>query len=54
MPRLGLEPAARKEIERAERMLANDKFVANAPDEVVEAERGKLDRYRRELDALGG
>jgi valyl-tRNA synthetase len=44
----------RKEIERAERMLANDNFVANAPDEVVEAERGKLERYRRELDALGG
>jgi valyl-tRNA synthetase len=44
----------RREIERAERMLANDDFVANAPDEVVEAERGKLDRYRRELDALGG
>ncbi len=26
----------------------------NAPAEVVEAEREKLDRYRRELDALGG
>ena len=27
---------------------------ANAPAEVVEAEREKLERYRRELDALGG
>ena len=44
----------RKEIARAERMLANEQFVANARDEVVEAERGKLERYRRELDALGG
>jgi valyl-tRNA synthetase len=42
----------RKEIERGERMLANDKFVANAKPEVVQAEREKLDRYRRELDAL--
>jgi valyl-tRNA synthetase len=42
----------RKEIERAERMLANDNFVQNAPPEVVEAEREKLARYRRELDAL--
>jgi valyl-tRNA synthetase len=42
------------EIERAERKLANDGFVAKAPAEVVEAERDKLARYRRELDALGG
>ncbi len=44
----------RKEIERGERMLGNDKFVANAKPEVVEAEREKLARYRRELDALSG
>jgi len=43
----------RKEIERAERMLANERFVAKAPPEVVEAEREKLERYRRELDAIG-
>jgi valyl-tRNA synthetase len=43
----------RKEVERAERMLANERFVANAPADVVDAERGKLERYRRELDALG-
>jgi valyl-tRNA synthetase len=42
----------RREIERAERMLANDNFVQNAPPDVVEAEREKLARYRRELDAL--
>jgi valyl-tRNA synthetase len=35
-------------------MLANERFVQNAPAEVVEAERRKLERYRRELDAIGG
>ena len=40
------------EVGRGEKMLANDRFVANADPEVVEAEREKLDRYRRELDAL--
>jgi valyl-tRNA synthetase len=43
----------RKEIARAEKMLANERFVAKAPSEVVEAERAKLERYRRELDAIG-
>jgi valyl-tRNA synthetase len=42
----------RKEIRRAEGMLGNEKFVRNARPEVVEAEREKLARYRRELDAL--
>ena len=46
--------AAPSEIARAERKLANERFVAKAPAEVVEAERDKLARYRRELDALGG
>jgi valyl-tRNA synthetase len=40
------------EIARAEGMLANERFVQKAPAEVVEAEREKLARYRRELDAL--
>jgi valyl-tRNA synthetase len=44
----------RGEIARAESMLANERFVARAPAEVVQAEREKLERYRRELDALGG
>jgi valyl-tRNA synthetase len=44
----------RKEIVRAEGMLSNDRFVANAPEDVVAGERKKLERYRRELDALGG
>ena len=44
----------RKEITRAEGMLANERFVANAPEHVVAGEREKLERYRRELDALGG
>ena len=41
-----------KEVARAEGMLANDHFVKNAPADVVEAEREKLARYRRELDAI--
>ncbi len=43
----------RKEIERSERMLANEKFVANAAGDVVAAEQEKLEHYRAELDALG-
>jgi valyl-tRNA synthetase len=42
------------EVARAEGMLANDRFVANAPPDVVDAEREKLARYRRELEALRG
>ena len=41
-----------REISRAEGMLANDRFTQNAPADVVEAEREKLARYRRELDAI--
>jgi valyl-tRNA synthetase len=44
----------RKEVARAEGMLANERFVANAPDDVVAAERDKLERYRSELAALEG
>ncbi|MBA3561418.1 MAG: class I tRNA ligase family protein, partial [Actinobacteria bacterium] len=44
----------RKEVARAEKMLANERFVRNAPPEVVAAEREKLERYQRELAALGG
>jgi valyl-tRNA synthetase len=44
----------RREIERGEKMLANERFVANAPADVVDAERAKLERYRRELDAISG
>jgi valyl-tRNA synthetase len=42
----------RGEIARAEKMLANERFVQNAPAEVVDAEREKLARFRRELDAI--
>ena len=42
----------RGEIARAEGMLANERFVQGAPESVVEAEREKLEQYRRELDAL--
>jgi valyl-tRNA synthetase len=42
-----------QEVTRAEGKLANDQFVAKAPPEVVQAEREKLDRLRRELEELG-
>jgi valyl-tRNA synthetase len=41
------------EVERGERKLANEGFVAKAPAAVVEAEREKLERYRAELGELG-
>ena len=41
------------EVERGERKLGNEGFVAKAPAEVVEEERGKLERYRSELAELG-
>ncbi len=44
----------REEVARAEGMLANERFVQNAPAAVVDAEREKLERYRRELAALDG
>jgi valyl-tRNA synthetase len=44
----------RKEVARSEGMLGNERFVANAPEAVVAAEREKLERYRRELAALDG
>jgi valyl-tRNA synthetase len=44
----------RKEVERAEKMLANERFVENAAPDVVQAEREKLAKYQRELDALSG
>ncbi len=42
----------RQEIKRAEGKLANEGFVAKAPDHVVQAEREKLDQLRRELEEL--
>jgi valyl-tRNA synthetase len=41
-----------KEIARAEGMLSNESFTSRAPANVVDAEREKLERYRRELDAI--
>jgi valyl-tRNA synthetase len=41
-----------KEIARAEGRLSNQGFVAKAPAAVVEAEREKLDRLKRELEGL--
>jgi valyl-tRNA synthetase len=43
----------RAEVERGERKLGNQGFVAKAPSAVVEEERGKLERYRAELAELG-
>ena len=44
----------RSEVARGEGKLSNEKFVANAPPEVVEEERAKLEAYRAELGELGG
>jgi valyl-tRNA synthetase len=44
----------RREIARAEKMLANERFVSSAPPDVVEAEQTKLAQYQAELAALGG
>ncbi len=41
-----------KEILRAEGMLGNQKFVANAPKALVEKERDKLEKYRQKRDKL--
>jgi valyl-tRNA synthetase len=49
----GRREELRAEVERAERKLGNEGFVAKAPAEVVEEERGKLERYRDELAELG-
>jgi valyl-tRNA synthetase len=41
-----------KEVERAERKLANEQFVTKAPPEIVEEERRKLEEYREALRRL--
>ena len=41
-----------KEILRAEGMLGNQKFVANAPKALVEKERDKLEKHRQKRDKL--
>ncbi len=40
------------EVERLEKKLANERFVAGAKPDVVAAERAKLDGYRRRRDAV--
>jgi len=40
------------EVERLEKKLANEKFVANAKPGVVDGERAKLDGYRRQREAV--
>ena len=42
----------RTEIERAEKKLANEQFVAKAPAAVVDEERRKLEEYREALERL--
>ncbi len=43
----------RSEVERGEKKLSNEGFVAKAPADVVDEERQKLDAYRAELEELG-
>ena len=40
-----------KEVERGEKKLSNERFVANAPAEVVNSEKEKLAGYRSKLEA---
>ena len=42
----------RAEVDRAQRKLANEGFIAKAPAEIIEEERGKLERYRVELKEI--
>ena len=44
--------ATLEEIERAERLLADDAFVSKAPSHVVEKQRQKLDEHRDRLAKL--
>ena len=46
------EARLRSEIERSERKLADERFVANAKPEVVAKEREKLAGYQRELEHI--
>jgi valyl-tRNA synthetase len=43
---------AEAEHERAQKMLANEGFVANAPADKVQAERDKVHQWRQRIDAL--
>jgi valyl-tRNA synthetase len=43
----------RDEVARAEKKLGNKGFVDKAPAEVVQEERQKVERLRRELESLG-
>ena len=40
------------EIDRVQKKLANESFVAKAPAAVVDAERGKLAKYQENLDGV--
>jgi valyl-tRNA synthetase len=42
----------RQQIARVESKLANEKFVAKAPQQVVQAERDKLEKLKKELEEL--
>jgi valyl-tRNA synthetase len=41
-----------REVERLEKKLANERFVANAKPDVVAGERAKLETYRRRREAV--
>ena len=45
-------PRPRREIERAARKLADERFVERAPAHLVQEERDKLERFEREAAEL--
>ncbi|MCW2960631.1 MAG: valine--tRNA ligase [Thermoleophilia bacterium] len=52
-PRLEADlKTARGEVKRAQGKLANEKFTARAPQELVQEERDKIDRFNREATQL--
>lgn len=52
MERLNKEKKIRKEIDRVEKKLANEKFVSKAPESVVNEEKEKGEKYKAMLKSV--
>ena len=48
----GAIAAAKTELARAEKQLANERFTSRAPEHLVEAEREKVRRFAGEVEEL--